>query len=367
VGFQANPTPELLWLLDYFLGRPTIALSGAARGSYCKFSAYESPPWGFEYRTPPAAIFATPEFARLSMKICKEVVECYHNGQTIKVTEPAPTKEDYLNYCGFTDEEYDQWLDQIAKYKEFMAHENRTKYNISHKWVESVPSTTRISSICPAATWKTGKCINLECLNCYPSTAPAVRAARIAQEQHDQSLRRAEQVLREQMEREARQRQEAAARARHEVSGRLDTHLLNMNDEWSIEALTRVVDLLDALQYQPRHEVYLIGLAERRGRDVVLGVEVEGMQQAEGFEELTHRYGVPHYLRMVDPSDPKLESIIRAIVEKERSLSQRYESPSLSIFDEQCAEVLPDSGSDLVAASREVALTTEAEEDDECA
>jgi hypothetical protein len=44
-------------------------LSGKVReqSKYYKLSAYETKPWGFEYRTPPAAIFSTPHMLRMAL------------------------------------------------------------------------------------------------------------------------------------------------------------------------------------------------------------------------------------------------------------------------------------------------------------
>lgn len=107
-GGSYAPPADLLFLLDFFLGKPTINLSGTARSSYRALGKFESKPWGFEYRSAPAAIFHWPEFARLAMKICKFVTEAYINAQTI-IVNAEPTFEDYWNYCGLFPREYERW------------------------------------------------------------------------------------------------------------------------------------------------------------------------------------------------------------------------------------------------------------------
>jgi len=75
LGRETTPHPDLLRLLDIFIGKPTRILGGEARGSYSRLSAWESKPWGFEYRTPPAGIFKDPQTARIVLTAAKNVVE----------------------------------------------------------------------------------------------------------------------------------------------------------------------------------------------------------------------------------------------------------------------------------------------------
>lgn len=308
LGYASYPTQDLLWLLDYFLGKPTSRLSGKARGLYMKYGAYEAKPWGFEYRTPPAAIFATPEFARLSMKICKEVTECYHNEQVIRVTTPDPIKEDYLNYCGFSEEEYDNWNEQIEKYATFMEHPKRMDFNISSKWNSEIPSSTQFNFACPNATWKTGKCSSEECLTCYPTTAPAAIAARQAMDR--ENLR-------------ARREMEALTRANlareREIHERALSHQIVFGDEWSLTALDELHRILVEANYEPRNEIEIIGLSQSRRDNCSYGFELEGFTPAEGLSSRPHRYGVPYKYRMVSPRDEVFARILQAIVAKERS------------------------------------------------
>jgi len=56
---------EYIELLDDFLGRRFLNLSGMARAGYKKLGSYELKPWGFEYRSLPSACYTTPELLRL--------------------------------------------------------------------------------------------------------------------------------------------------------------------------------------------------------------------------------------------------------------------------------------------------------------
>jgi hypothetical protein len=82
VGTEFCPPSGLLRLLDDFLGRPTLSMSGLARGSYGREAAWEAKPWGFEYRTPPAAIFANPQIARICMKITHNLTKRFCSGKS---------------------------------------------------------------------------------------------------------------------------------------------------------------------------------------------------------------------------------------------------------------------------------------------
>lgn len=109
----------LIKMLDDFLGVPTLELSGTARGSYKKTGAYEIKPWGFEYRTPPALIFATPDIARISLKIAKNVTDEFFKQKEITYNIPV-TMEDYMRIAKLTKEEAEIFKDFITsphKYK----------------------------------------------------------------------------------------------------------------------------------------------------------------------------------------------------------------------------------------------------------
>lgn len=110
---------EIIELFDDFIGKKTIELSGSARCHYKRLGAYEVKPWGFEYRTPPALIFATPEIARIHLKIAKNIVENFIKNEEITYNDP-PTAEDYMRIAGLTEKEYKKFMDFVnnpTKYK----------------------------------------------------------------------------------------------------------------------------------------------------------------------------------------------------------------------------------------------------------
>ena len=85
------PDGNVLEILDNWIGSVVIDLSGRARGSYKKMSAYEEKPWGFEYRTPPAAIFLKPQVLFAVLKIMKAVLKRYFSHEGVS---PVPTEEE---------------------------------------------------------------------------------------------------------------------------------------------------------------------------------------------------------------------------------------------------------------------------------
>jgi hypothetical protein len=81
----------VLRLLDNWIGRYVIDLSGSARGSYKKLGAYETKPWGFEYRTPPAAVFLNQSILRAVLHIVKRVLKAYYSPEGVTL---YPTDEE---------------------------------------------------------------------------------------------------------------------------------------------------------------------------------------------------------------------------------------------------------------------------------
>ena len=61
--------------LDAFIGVPSLALNGYARGHYAELSNMEFKTYGFEYRTPPAAIFADCDVLAQVFDIARRVME----------------------------------------------------------------------------------------------------------------------------------------------------------------------------------------------------------------------------------------------------------------------------------------------------
>lgn len=92
-------------VLDDFLGKKLIDLSGQARGTYKKLSAFELKKWGFEYRTLPSAVLLSPLIAKIIFKIAKNVLETFIRRGKISYNYP-PTEEDYLKYARLTVKEF---------------------------------------------------------------------------------------------------------------------------------------------------------------------------------------------------------------------------------------------------------------------
>ncbi len=79
IHISVTPNDKIVRLLDKWIGEKVIDLSGRARGSYRKMGAIERKPWGFEYRTPPAAIFLKKEVLYSILKIIKKVLKAYYS------------------------------------------------------------------------------------------------------------------------------------------------------------------------------------------------------------------------------------------------------------------------------------------------
>jgi len=89
IHLSLPPNKDVLELLDNWIGKWIINLSGQARGSYKKLGAYETKPWGFEYRTPPAAIFLKPQVLYAVLKIMKAVLKAYFSCEGVSLA-PDP-------------------------------------------------------------------------------------------------------------------------------------------------------------------------------------------------------------------------------------------------------------------------------------
>ncbi|MEM4620693.1 MAG: hypothetical protein QW607_10830 [Desulfurococcaceae archaeon] len=102
-------------VLDEFLGKQLIGLSGSARGQYRELTAYRLKEWGFEYRTLPSAILLNPKIARIVFKIAKNVVEYFINHKAIELNNEL-TYWDYRKYAKLTKTEYETFIEFIRSY-----------------------------------------------------------------------------------------------------------------------------------------------------------------------------------------------------------------------------------------------------------
>ncbi len=101
-------TKDFALVLDNWVGKKLINLSGDARGSY-KTLAIDSnngevtralnpeEPWGFEYRVLPSAVFHNPKVLRAVLRIVKRLAEKYYNGWGVPL---APTDDESYTKLG---------------------------------------------------------------------------------------------------------------------------------------------------------------------------------------------------------------------------------------------------------------------------
>lgn len=101
IGMKYRPPTNLLHVLDDFIGRPVIKLSGKARGSYMVLSEARQQPHGFEYRSPPAAIFQNPAITCIVLKLARNLTKKYLNGDFLSYND-TPTEEDYIKVGNIT-------------------------------------------------------------------------------------------------------------------------------------------------------------------------------------------------------------------------------------------------------------------------
>jgi len=135
IHVSVPPSKEVLELLDNWVGRHVIDLSGSARGSYKKFSAYETKPWGFEYRTPPAAVFLNPSVLRAVLHIIKRVLKAYYSPRGVAL---YPT-EDEVKMLGL-----DRYWEILNK---FIRDYHRLDKDVLRQWRISVKADPKVDLV----------------------------------------------------------------------------------------------------------------------------------------------------------------------------------------------------------------------------
>ena len=130
VGGRYEPTKRLLELLDFYIGRKLLTLSGKARENYKRCSNKESKSYGFEYRTPPASYCENPKIFKLVIKIARLVFTKYSEN-TIKKNRGlcVATKNDYIG-LGLNKKE----VDYLNKWKKEYIKTKSYKTNIINNW-----------------------------------------------------------------------------------------------------------------------------------------------------------------------------------------------------------------------------------------
>ena len=112
IGDLIYPFNNLVKLLDRFIGKPTQVLNPNNRDgtqsnrygyTYGNLSDARNKEHGFEYRTPPAAIFLTPNILRMCLQIAQNLATKYFNFETISIGEEKNinlSEYDQLNIDG---------------------------------------------------------------------------------------------------------------------------------------------------------------------------------------------------------------------------------------------------------------------------
>jgi len=131
LGYGVSPSHELLAVYDDFLGHPTRNL--CARYGYGGLSDWERKPWGFEYRTPSAVIFADPKIAHISLKMVQNITRLAVLGKEISYKQP-PTVEDYCRVGGVRRSEAEYFLNFINSKRRNTMDDRMDYYSILGFW-----------------------------------------------------------------------------------------------------------------------------------------------------------------------------------------------------------------------------------------
>ena len=118
IGREYKPPAELVELLDDFVGRPTLKLSGDAREEYWQLGSYRKQPHGFEYRTPSASAFHDPVVAYCALQATKNICEKFFREETFEYdfNFEMPTVQDYVNIGGLTEKQAKYFVDFVDNY-----------------------------------------------------------------------------------------------------------------------------------------------------------------------------------------------------------------------------------------------------------
>jgi len=129
IGFRKNGSfarrgfEKLVPILDDFIGRFTIELSGEARGDYKALGKYRIQPHGLEYRTPPSIIFQNPKIAEIVLKLAYNLANKYVNSEVIEYSVPV-TRKDLMEVGGLTEKETDLYIENINKLRKLSRNKN---------------------------------------------------------------------------------------------------------------------------------------------------------------------------------------------------------------------------------------------------
>jgi hypothetical protein len=147
LGGPVNPSTQLAALLTDFLGKACYCLNSQRRtdSGYGNLSndVVRRQPHGFEYRSLPASVMQSPGLFRIILKISKNLVEHYFNGDVIeykrkKVQYGCPCEEDYIKWGGITKREFSRFVTAISDLQDTYI-KGRLRQNVIAFWVRDVP------------------------------------------------------------------------------------------------------------------------------------------------------------------------------------------------------------------------------------
>ncbi len=150
-GKQLPVSINFIRVLDNWIGKMFVPLSGKARGGYLKYGvddrgrltgAVETKPWGFEYRSLPACIFCSPLITANIYRVCLKLANLYYNGKGVKVSpdskadwEALGIKYAYTEFAKFNKKKLSQggiykfWRIKKATPVEMISFEFRDEWN----------------------------------------------------------------------------------------------------------------------------------------------------------------------------------------------------------------------------------------------
>jgi hypothetical protein len=99
-----------------------MKMSGKARGGYNHPGNFENKSYGFEYRTPPAAVFAHPKMLFVTAKIVQNLVTRYLNGFEFSIADNRneTSKEELITQIGLTEQQAQYYMEFINDFRRTM-------------------------------------------------------------------------------------------------------------------------------------------------------------------------------------------------------------------------------------------------------
>jgi hypothetical protein len=239
-------------------------------------------------------------------------VRCYNNGQTLRLTPSlvvnnTPCFEDYANYAGFTEQEYNEWLTLIDSYAKWVVTATVAyQRNIASYWDATVSPSTNFSLPCD--------CGQKNCRECNPDYEMYLIEEQ-AYEEHR------ERELWAEHEAEARRREIARRHHAFNQAARLALYArgealgICFSDTWSCSHMDAWLTAIEDARRETENALILGGLSELTSRQpetlrepiCLFGLAAERGMSVSGFNcrhflrrdirTGTHTYGIPKCLR----------------------------------------------------------------------